>query len=450
MAKKNPRQVGRFGFKQPYFRVSNLTEDQIQQIGQLGNLVGIPKEELFEYIERTGQLPERILQVIGRADPASYLRGLPSREEALRAYIGAPEDIGLEPILEDVELQDRLLAYQGLVGSQQTSRVYDRDRFAQIIKDEALKRINANGINGHNEAGLKIASEYAADAFEKGNYNPQVFAEYISDRSGGEIGPGEFERLKNAAKDIGSQFGGNRFNEFYRDVVSTPADYSTDIKRINDLLSARGLKRQREEELSQFESGLESEFARGREEFLRGEEEYGRNVFQNVLAPQIAENLNIRGLLYSGDLASELARSASGIQSGTEAAFLKQQEEDDLFFQNAAYNTTFRKEIEAGRDISSALSQERETQRANRQISFQRTQNDLRRRYQEESYQRDLERQSRLQEQRLRLERDVGEKQRRNELVGNIGSTLGQIGGTIIGSRIGNQAVVSPKGVVNA
>ncbi|OGW08456.1 MAG: hypothetical protein A2W75_04025 [Nitrospinae bacterium RIFCSPLOWO2_12_39_15] len=391
-------------------------------------------DTLLDEIESTGNLsPETRAKLATKPSKGilplleQIIGSLPSKRQAYEQFLGQT-DIGKEPELTDEELQERLNLYGELGGIKETG--LDEQKLYNFLLDKFKKSYKTDK---GNEKDIPLAERNARFVLEYLKNNKRLPEPSQLERGAIPLNIDVINPLRE----------GNIYGEF----LKTSPETGEDVKRIQDIVSGRGLKRQREEELSQFESGLESELGRGREEFLAGEQEYGGRYFQEQIAPKIAENLNVRGLLYSGDLQSELARSAAGIQSGTEQEYLRLQEEDDLFFQNAAYQTTFKKEIEAGRGISESLASERGTALERQQISFGRTQADLRRRYEEESYRRDLERQSRIQESRLRSERDYGRQQQQDKFFNDIGSTVGTIAGTYIGSKYG-QPTVSSKGVV--
>src|SRR3990167_4002964 len=364
-------------------------------------------DTLLDEIESTGNLsPETRAKLATKPSKGilplleQIIGSLPSKRQAYEQFLGQT-DIGKEPELTDEELQERLNLYGELGGIKETG--LDEQKLYNFLLDKFKKSYKTDK---GNEKDIPLAERNARFVLEYLKNNKRLPEPSQLERGAIPLNIDVINPLRE----------GNIYGEF----LKTSPETGEDVKRIQDIVSGRGLKRQREEELSQFESGLESELGRGREEFLAGEQEYGSRYFQEQIAPKIAENLNVRGLLYSGDLQSELARSAAGIQSGTEQEYLRLQEEDDLFFQNAAYQTTFKKEIEAGRGISESLASERGTA---------------------------LERQSRIQESRLRSERDYGRQQQQDKFFNDIGSTVGTIAGTYIGSKYG-QPTVSSKGVV--
>jgi len=371
-----------------------LTVQQIQQglePNVLAHQLGITSQELIAYIQKNNKLPDEAVKVMGQ----STVNALNNSFKRLnQGFTGNPNPLAN---LEVPEAQKNPQAYL-----KKQIQLLGEDN-SRLTADELKQKIEL----------LTLLSKETRGDFTGGTVTQKV------DQSGGYLEP---------------------FNLQNYQIVS-PIDTSSEIKSIQDLLSSRETKLKREGQLEQFQSGLQDELARGRTDFIRGEEDYARYVYENELKPRIEENLNVRGLLYSGDLATELARTGSGLQADIEQQALALQQEDDAFFQDIAYQNTFRKEIEAGNDVSSQLDFARNQTRTNQQQNFLRTQNDLRRRYQEQSYQKDLDRQLRVQEANLKRQQDLARKNQQSGLISSIGSTAGMIGGALIGAKLSNPVV---------
>lgn len=249
---------------------------------------------------------------------------------------------------------------------------------------------------------------------------------------------------------ITADFFYNRFYDKYKEEFEnifkgggflTSTDSSEGIQKLNlaeNILQNRKDKRRRESDLSAFLSSLPEELRRGREEFLG--EERGRlgRRFLGELSPEVEQQLNVRGLLRSGDLPSELARSASGLLSGFEEQEQKLTEEDDLFFQNAGYQEALRKEIEAGRDIGAQIAFGRQQQRLGQEQRFLTAQGRLSSQFEEELYRRQQQRSLEAQEARLRQEQERERRRSQSALFGQIGGVVGSIGGAYFGGPMGS------------
>ena len=401
--------------------------------------------------QQSAKDPEGIKLQLDRLSSIVEKVGKRYTKSELDKYLKETEDVGG---LGEDELGERLEAFEEL-GELKPEKVSKFSDFKNLITEEIMGQVEGQ-LPGHSIGrgqAEKVSNAIADRLFKGEDVAGQEIAERIKDNyldpSGGIIlNDKEFKRLKGYVVDRVREVGLTRRSEF-QDTEGTPIDVSEDVKSLQDLISGKETRRKREGELEEFIGGLESELSRGREEFVSGEQEYAKGIFERELKPQIEESLNVRGLLYSGDLASELARTATGLQTDIEQQALSLQEEDDLFFQNVAYFDTFRKEIAAGEDVSAKLGFERTQQRNRQQFDFASTQSNLRRRYEEESYRRQLERAQSAQESNLRRQRDAATKQRTTDIIGGIGQAVGQIGGAYAGGKLSQGGVVSSKGVTS-
>ena len=207
------------------------------------------------------------------------------------------------------------------------------------------------------------------------------------------------------------------------------------LSAIGQIQKAGEVEEGRQGDITELEASLPSELARGREEFATGLREQGSEEF-NRITPEIMQQLNVRGALQSGDLATEFARGAGNIQAGVEEEIGGLTYEDEMFITNAAYQNTLRKELSAVEDLGKAISGKRTSTLEDQETRFQNAQAELTRKFNESAEQRRVATQLSAQEQALKREKEQSEKASKMQLIGDIGSTVGTIAGAGIGSSI--------------
>src|SRR3990167_8896959 len=166
--------------------------------------------------------------------------------ESLARERGGQTDIGKEPELTDEELQERLNLYGELGGIKETG--LDEQKLYNFLLDKFKKSYRTDK---GNERYIPIAERNARFVLEYLKNNKRLPEPSQLERGAIPLNIDVINPLRE----------GNIYGEF----LKTSPETGEDVKRIQDIVSGRGLKRQREEELSQFESGLESELGRGRE-----------------------------------------------------------------------------------------------------------------------------------------------------------------------------------------
>lgn len=224
---------------------------------------------------------------------------------------------------------------------------------------------------------------------------------------------------------------------FYTEGQTIKTDTSKDVNDATTLLEQRATQGAEEAKVQDFMNTLPAELARTREGFLNQQTQQAGEQFREVVAPDVAQMLNVKGLLNSGDLPSELNRSASALFSPIQQAEQDLMEQDDLFFQNAGYQTALRKEIQAGQDVTSSIQANRAQTTQNQNLNFQRTQADLQRAFNENQAQRASDRAYSSYQRQLQSQQDLQSRQNKTNTVSSIGGAVGSIGGAIIGSSFG-------------
>jgi len=191
------------------------------------------------------------------------------------------------------------------------------------------------------------------------------------------------------------------------------------------------------------EAALPGELARSTAEAVGAVRKEGKRFVREELTPEVLQQLNVRGLLPSGDLANELARVSGGVQSSIEQFESELQDADDLFFQNAGFRNALQLELEAGETIAGRVAVERRKVLAESETKFLSDVAGLRNRFAFEKLTRRGQTALASERERLRRERDLSSASRRTGTFRNIGTAVGTIGGALIGAPGGPAGVTA-------
>lgn len=343
--------------------------------------------------------------------------GQKQKKDELAKLIGAPGSVD-EGSLTDEELAKRLDAYRQ---SNEFAPEFSHGKLARTVQE----RLAGNGISWKDAE--TISHAIANEVEQSGKLNPswkKDYWKYLKDKT---PSPGEDNAIRQqldiTAKEVGE---GGYF-------LGKP-DYSPDIKRVGDIIGTRQKKAANQKIADDFIASLPQELARGRSDFANSELGYGSQYYNESLAPSIVQNLNARGMVFSGDLESELNRGAYDVQSSIQNEVQSAQAQDDAFFQNAAYQNTFQKEIAAGNDVNQLAQNQRGMAMENQQQTFLRSQANLSQQYQSMIFQRENQRNMAIQQQQLARQRDMQQDQNRAGMFSGLGQSAGTIGGALIGN----------------
>ena len=420
------------------FKIGSLSEKDLNTLDSVSRLY---PGNLLDFIESNGRLPDEIINYFRNdtspgartveAKLQEVINKLPSSQQAYQKYIDSSSD---EAGLTDSELQDRLYAFGELEKIPGTKRrVLDTNALASSIFDEMSK-----GQRFANDDALRAGAKYAAEAFSRGDYNPQTFAEIIKDRAP-EINPSRFEALKSFGNAIGSSYGGAVQQGYYfKDIQDQSLDFSSDKKRLNELISSRQEKSNAEQQVTDYLTSLPEELAKNREDVLSNEQERALGRYSESVVPSTLQNLNSRGVLFSGDTEDLLTAEALNLDNELNSFRQELEQQDNDFYFNAAYQNKIRQLLESNVNLQESLNYERNNVLTEQSRRFQASQSDLNRRLDEKLYENDAQRRLRLNETQLKLQKDAQDKANKNALYGQIG----RIGGAIIGTAVtgGNPA----------
>ena len=394
------------------FRIKRLSQEEIQRLTKIWSVTqaGETLDKFLDKVEN-GEVPNSVnfANPQEKADFAAIASKLPDKEQTLRDFIEQTKD---ETNLTDQELKDRLEAITGLKETGEI-RTIDRQKLKEYFKGKLLE------INPRRDArALDNRLKNLLDKAESGDVSIDT------DLRKSLLDPSDYHRLINAGY-------------FYREgkpKFGLPEE--EDVSRIEDILSARGIKAQRESSIEDYLAGLPGELQKRREEFLVGEKGRAVRAFEENV-PKIQEALNVSGRLFGGGLPTALGESALDISGILEATQIELESEDLQFYFDAAYRNQFRKSLETREDYREALAEERSRVFSERGERFQQVQSALDRQLREslktDEYERALQT-SRARQESQRLTRTAAE---REALFSGIGGSVGAIGGAIVGGPAG-------------
>lgn len=350
-----------------------------------------------------------------------------------------------EPNLTDQELQDRLSQYQQLakLPQQQTSPNYN------ALTADIYRRFNQLGqkyLNVPNALpGSQQAAEWAARWFlDGGAKNPLDFGptlgQIISD-TGNIKNRNDVGNLVKAGNDIYNEFSPGSTLAQYQQTADVPGttladQYAPDIKRIQDLLGTKQKLAASDTAAQASIASLPAELAQGTNAFVQNQTDQAGQFLEQQLAPQIAQSENMRGILYSGDLANELSRGAAGAYAPVENAQATLQAQDRDFYTNAAYNYQLAKSLNAGQDLTLQTAQDRNSALANQGYNFQSGQADIQRQLQERLLNQQQQSSLIAQNAAIRQQQDALRRQNQSGLASSVGGAVGGIGGALIGNAL--------------
>lgn len=409
---------------------SFLTADEFDKLSKILNRYSTGAAAgFFEALDSGKEFPSGVLSADQISDIQPIISKLPAnRRDVLTQYLGGSENILKESGLTDEELQTRLEGYQEL-GETKTPSQFDKDKYEDFIAQQIANKVRENfSVSNSSDFYKSIAKKYSDD-IRQGKDVTQSLTEDIFSRAsiGGREGnvfngserASNFESLKQVSKDI-QGFVREHGGSFNRPEQLT--DTSTDISRVQDILSTRGKTREKEGVIEDYLTALPQELSASREEFLGGEESRAFDELSRQV-PIVRQNLNAQGLLFSGDVGDVLSSQTLDIQSQLDAVRAQTEAEDSQFYYDAAYRNAIRKELQSTEDYRTAIGTERGRILSERESKFRSYQSDIDRQLDEQLKRSDYERQLAANRIRLSNTRREQEDQRRVNTISNIGST---------------------------
>lgn len=358
---------------------------------------------------------------------------LPSRRGALESFLKSQKDVGslIEP-----EIQERI-GVLGELGTIPGETVSGTSRQVDNMVEQIKGAFTSQGI-GIPDDYLKEGATYAINSLRAGNYNPQQFANIIVSKAGagrqeqaGTFGASEEGNILRVSKNVGqdipkvytAQVQGGQFT----DVTAGPTDYSGEISTLRDMLTGIRDRRSIQGDLDELISSLPGELSRGTERMIASERENVKRTLEEELYPEIAQGLNVRGLLHGGDLPAELASAAGSAYGGVEDLYSNLLEEDDAFYRDAAFRAELQKISETEQDYAQALGGSRERALSESATRFETGRRRAQTSFEEGLYKRGLERQYFSKQEKERRLNDLQESQRQQQLLSGIITPFSQI-----------------------
>lgn len=306
-----------------------------------------------------------------------------------------------EASLTDEELQYKLEAY----GKEKPKTTLNRERMIADI---------TSAVKGIDREGSEAQIQNSAEEIFKEIFNP---------------GQGLTGINKQTLKHLAESFRGAVQNYY------ETTNVKEDVSRIEDALTARKSATEKESAIEGYISSIPSELQASREEFMKGEEERAFGELERQV-PLVLQNLNVRGMLQSGEREDELTSRALNLGSSLEQIQSDLEAEDNQFYYDAAYRNALRKELESVEDYRSAIETKRGTVLKERERSYQSKQSELNRKLEEDltssNYARDLALRRKEEERR----KQELEDERTSQLISTgIGSAV-NLGGNLLINRL--------------
>ena len=152
--------------------------------------------------------------------------------------------------------------------------------------------------------------------------------------------------------------------------------------------------------------------------------------------PEIEQQLHARGLLTSGELASEISRTGAGLQAGFESQQEALENEDYNFFKNMSYNDAVTKALASGQDLSQYIATGQQFALGAQETAFKQKQSDIGRQFEQDIARRRGETQLYAQQEKQRLQKEQEKKSRTQQLLGIAAESAGQLASLPILSKL--------------
>ena len=355
---------------------------------------------LIKRLENEGLTPALETEIKKSSHDSGRLYAL-KEPESIKPVEKFLKDTTDNPSLTDELLQERKEALESLYGTTQ------------------------KGINWQNiEARIR---GYIQE--RKGLRNPTINVEHV-------IG----QTLESLQRGVELQKFGNFTDESIRDIYSFYQDELDKIEtgkkgieeigRIKDIQTGRAEKASRTGEFQDFLTTGEAESEAFASEFLKRQQERGADVLSQELAPDVAQQLQKRGLLDSGEFGATISNLGAQIQSGIEQEYISQRDEDIAFWADMGFKAKFQELIDADKEVAGQIASERQTIRQGQQQRYAKREGDIQSRFNIDLFRRENERA--LQDYKQKTTRQLSKQREQSQAqqIGNIAQTATQGIGT--------------------
>ena len=398
---------------------------------------------LIKYINENGYLPNdfsaKYIQKYGEKGSEKYLLSYQQTVDKFKQP-GIYEDFikktAKESDLTSAELQDRLEAFQGL-GNVPPKSVTKVKEFEDFLTTEITDQVHGQfkDVSITREVAEKVARAISGRLLKNEDVTDQEIAERIQNE--GSAGEGaaifdgdQFERLKKVvAPNVKKTVSLNK-DKFVN--VKVPFDVSKDVTRLQDLISTKQAAEAKRGEIESFVSGLPEELRSSREEFISGEEERAFSELERQV-PLVLQDLNVRGMLQSGERMDALTTKALSLGASLEEIQADLEAEDNQFYFDAAYKNAIRDELDKAESYRSAIGAERGRITTERERKFRSAEAELDRQLGENLTRSEYARNAALQ----RRSRQSQQKNQQAEVIPKIAETATNIATAVILKKIG-------------
>lgn len=421
------------------FRLESLTPDERRVLQQLAR----GDESLLEKIEKTGKIPNELIAGLGANEIASLQPlfakvGGVDRKEIIERFIKAQ---GEESGLSEEALRERLQAFQELGGIQGQQLIPDNIAIENEIRKIARSHPSLAGLS--DEALNSVAATFANDII-RGEANESRFAGLVESKVGN-LRPsevGEIERVgRNITTDLQPRF---QRGEFFTGVPGGEnIPVSEDVKRVQDILSGFEATRAKEGELQSFLAKTPEELRTDRASYLSRLESSGQRYLSERFLPSALKELTRRGLATNvGEVSSLLAAETGKVQERIEQEYATLEQQDNLFFADAAFRLQQTKLDIAEDDFRRQVDFERARTRQEQGQRFAERERGLQTDFEKNLLQRELERKRATGVEEISLGKA---EQQRQQTAQNI-ATVGQSATEVAGSALTREKLPSEKG----
>jgi len=395
-------------------RLLSLTPEQQNSLNSLMQQY-IPSalhEEVKDSIEHTGTISDEIFRKanFSEADKAKtkalfqpIISSLPDKATAARVYADRIKD---EANASDEELLNKQESLRTLG---QTGEPVDR---------ETIKR-NLGGLMSRFEVGTE-ASKPFLDFVIQAKRLPKP----------GELKIYGFERPR-WVNFFNDQSAKNQVAQYFQ-----PKEFSSDIKRIQDILDTRAEEKRKEGITTEFLRQAPKELSTARDIFYRSQQAGAARYLRTRGTERILRELNIRGLAENqGDIASMLAAEGARLQGSIEEKIRSLEASDNAMFADASFRITQAK-LERSEDaLRTQIDFERRQARLKQETAFQEKEQELSGEFEKQVLAREQRRQLGLTEEEIELGRKTQAEETIASLTGDIGRSVGETATTAIVKR---------------
>lgn|SRR3990167_8299710 len=378
------------------------------------------------YAEKEGKIDPRVQEFfnkMAKSDPEGAQKqldrytllakqvGLKYTKQELDEFLKQTEkEAGLTP----EELEDRLEAFQE-IGKKTMQGGLDKNRLEKTVYDALSQYENESVAKQHT---AEIVEHYLSGKLPSGAEIQSIIGGKLS------------EDTVKWFDQFGSVVGGSEFRK------EVPIEVSSDISRLQERIGTLKTQAERDAAINDYLAQLPENLRQSREQFLSGEEQRAMSALERQV-PAVLQDLNIRGMLQSGEVEDELTTRALNLESSLEDMQTELEAEDNQFYYDAAFQNSLRNELSKVEDYRSALAQHRQNVLTERERGFKSRQSELDIQLNEDLARSGYARNAALQRQKLQREREQTQEQNRLNVVSKIAETGANIATNVALKSIG-------------